>query len=311
MSSVIQPGSIQPPTQEAPFVRLANRRHVFRRRAQRLFDLAGGHPLEPFLMFLGALAQAQQDALDSLEHTDAGGPAASPPEASGAEGSTLFPAQGWARDPLWRGLLRSILDAVEGAAPTPARQAIEGLRSMDDAELEAVAEQILAGDIAALDPAAAPLVASALQVYWTHLATGLKPESLGEKRVTRFCPVCGSAPVASVVRLGGLEQGLRYLHCSLCETEWHMERVKCSNCESTTALQFLGIEGRHEAVKAEACGDCRSYLKILYMNKDLDVEAGADDIATLALDLLMAEEGYERSGPNLLFVPGEETESTS
>ncbi|WP_371682626.1 formate dehydrogenase accessory protein FdhE domain-containing protein [Escherichia coli] len=27
----------------------------------------------------------------------------------------------------------------------------------------------------------------------------------------------------------GTTQGLRYLHCNLCETEWHVVRVKCSN----------------------------------------------------------------------------------
>ena len=30
----------------------------------------------------------------------------------------------------------------------------------------------------------------------------------------------------------------------------------------------------------------------------------ADDLATLALDLLVDEQGYARSGPNLLFHPG-------
>ena len=31
----------------------------------------------------------------------------------------------------------------------------------------------------------------------------------------------------------------------------------------------------------------------------------ADDLATLALDILMDESGYERASPNLLFVPGQ------
>jgi FdhE protein len=308
MSSIIQPGAIVPPSQEAPFVRLADRKHVFRRRAERLLDLAGGHPLEPFLMFLGALAQAQQDALDTLEHSN---PASPRPHTSGADGPAVFPVQGWTRAPLWRDLLGSILDSVESAAPAPTRQAIDRLRSMGDGELEDMARRILDGDNEALDPAAAPLVASALQTYWTHLAGHADPDRLGEKRFSKVCPVCGSAPVSSVVRVGGVEQKLRYLHCSLCESDWHLERLTCSNCECTTSLQFMGIEGSSEAVKAEACGECRSYLKILYMDRDLDVDPVADDIATLALDLLMAEEGYERSGPNLLFVPGEEVGSTN
>ena len=34
------------------------------------------------------------------------------------------------------------------------------------------------------------------------------------------------------------------------------------------------------------------------------MEAIADDVATLALDILMDEEGKARGGPNLLFHPG-------
>lgn len=305
MSSIIQPGAIQPPAEDAPFVRLPVRKHAFRRGADRLRQLANGHPLEPFLLFLSEIARAQQDALDR--------PEAAPPEVpklSSSAAAPVFPVDRWVREPAWRELLTIILDTVEDAAPAPGREAVQRIRGMDRAALEGMARQILSGDNTGLDAAAAPLVASALQVYWTALASSLEAESPGAKRISRVCPVCASPPVASVVRLGGQEQGLRYLHCSLCGSEWHLPRLTCSNCESTTALQFLGIEGQSEAIKAEACGDCRSYLKIMYMNRDLDVDPVADDLATLALDMLMAEEGFRRSGPNLLFVPGEEVEHT-
>jgi FdhE protein len=63
-------------------------------------------------------------------------------------------------------------------------------------------------------------------------------------------------------------------------------------------------QGGQAAVKAEACDECRTYLKL--MNQDLDphVDPYADDLATLALDLLVDEQGLARSGPNLLFHPG-------
>jgi len=59
-------------------------------------------------------------------------------------------------------------------------------------------------------------------------------------------------------------------------------------------------------VKAEACDACHSYLKQVYMTKAPQADAVADDLATLTLDMLMAERDYLRSGPNLLFIPGEE-----
>jgi FdhE protein len=85
----------------------------------------------------------------------------------------------------------------------------------------------------------------------------------------------------------------------MCETQWHMVRVKCSNCESTKGISYYAIAGTSGAVKAEACDECGSYLKIVYMDKDPHVDPGADDLATLALDLMMGDGGKSRSGPNL------------
>jgi FdhE protein len=117
-----------------------------------------------------------------------------------------------------------------------------------------------------------------------------------------LCPACASPPVASIVRIGGVEQGARYLNCSLCETQWHMVRVKCSNCESTKGISYYGIEGKSPAVKAETCDECGAYLKIAYMEKDPFVDPVADDLATLTLDLMMDEAGKSRSGPNLFLL---------
>jgi FdhE protein len=99
---------------------------------------------------------------------------------------------------------------------------------------------------------------------------------------------------------------LRYLHCSLCNTEWNMARVKCSACGSTGRISYSQIAG-HDAqapVRAETCDECRSYLKIFYRAKAQGIDPVADDLATLALDVLLDAEGYARAGPNLLFVPG-------
>jgi FdhE protein len=41
--------------------------------------------------------------------------------------------------------------------------------------------------------------------------------------VPGLCPLCGTARGTRALAV----QGLRYLHCSLCATEWHMVRVQC------------------------------------------------------------------------------------
>jgi FdhE protein len=112
--------------------------------------------------------------------------------------------------------------------------------------------------------------------------------------------VCGTLPVASVVHADKQYQGYRYLHCALCATEWHLVRVKCSHCLSTEGIAYQAIEGGSEAVRAETCENCHTYRKILYQEKDMGVEPVADDLGSLALDLLMSAEGYHRASGNPL-----------
>jgi FdhE protein len=97
---------------------------------------------------------------------------------------------------------------------------------------------------------------------------------------------------------------VRYLYCSLCSTAWNHVRAVCITCGGARALTLEGIEGDNGAVKAETCGDCRTYAKMLYQTKDTNVDPFADDLATLALDVLVAEAGWSRHAPNPLLLIG-------
>lgn len=291
---------------EAPFVRLPDPATVFEARACRFEALAGGHALGDYLSLMAGLVTAQARAVGALAPLIK---AVDPSLAQEclAAGQPVIPAAAWRRDPVWRQGLDVILGHMSSSEA--ARSAVQelGLASGDD--LDRLAASILSGDVTGAHPAKSPLVAAALQVYWSVLASRLDASLFEEGTFaeTGACPVCGSAPVASVVHSGGSRHGLRYLHCSLCESEWHMTRVQCSSCGKTTDLDYFAIEGGSEVVKAEACASCSSYLKQMYADKDSWVDPVADDLATLALDMLMAERGQLRSGPNLLFIPGEET----
>lgn len=199
-----------------------------------------------------------------------------------------------------------ILQQLENAAlPAAAHETMSGLLRASEAGLEKMADRILAGDLAEIPPQELPFVAAALQVYWLKMAAELGEKAFGRLEQGGLCPVCGSFPNAGIVHGGGEEQGLRYLCCSLCASEWHMVRLKCSSCESTHGINHYTLEGSSGAVKAESCEECNSYLKLLYLEKDRRMDAQADDLATLALDMLMDQEGKSRGGPNLLFHPGE------
>ncbi|WP_413436553.1 formate dehydrogenase accessory protein FdhE [Sulfuriferula sp. GW1] len=301
-TTIIEPGFIQPPSIEPPFLRQPNASVLFGERSRRLMTLAEGHTMADFLRFMGHLAEAQQHALNNLGTPKL--PDAEQIMLCKTHGMPPLGTQTLLRDASWREGLSTILKQVSGQANAATQAAIVRIQALSETELEVFADRLLSGDYAGVDLAAAPLIGAALQVYWVRLASALEPDDFPRPDVHTLCPACGSLPTASVVRIGGVEQGLRYLHCSLCESEWNMVRIKCSHCESTKGIAYFNIDGGDEAVKAETCDECNSYLKIFYMEKNMAVDPIADDLASLALDILMDEAGYQRSGPNLLLFPG-------
>lgn len=299
---ILEPGQIEAPAGQIPFLRLAGP-DVFKQRAERLRQLSQGHSLGGYLAFLATLAQAQQEVLAHFPAVPL--PGAEQQALCREHGMPVLGAQAWPRDAAWRTGLKAMLRHMAAASlPGSASETVARLIQAGDAELEEIASKLLAGDLAGVGAQDMPFVAAALQVYWSHMAAALGERAFGRLEQGGLCPVCGSHPVAGIVRTGGTEQGLRYLSCSLCATEWHMVRIKCSSCESTHGINYYQLEGSNGAVKAESCDDCNSYLKLLYMEKDSQVEAVADDLATIALDVLMDEAGKARGGPNLFFHPG-------
>jgi len=176
--------------------------------------------------------------------------------------------------------------------------------------LDLQAHRLMSGIALGVDNAVAPFIGAALQVHYTQRALALPADAFNPAQSPSLCPCCGSRPVASVVHIGGDAAGLRYLQCSLCSAQWHMVRIKCAHCQGTKGIAYYAVDvaGRaaHEhAVMAEGCSECGAYTKIVYMNRDAGVEACADDLASLALDLLMHDSRYRRWGVNLLLLQGD------
>jgi FdhE protein len=302
MSQIIRDGSLAGQIPAIPAFRPASP-YVFAERAERLAELAAGHPLEGYLRFAASLSVAQHKLLAALPEL------AVPDEIMLAHclehGLPPLSVDGHRRDPLWREALTRLIDLLDRAAlPAAGGAVIDRLPALSPEKLEAAAVHLLAGAYADVDPAQAPFVGAALQAYWVKMGLRLSAAAMGTPAQIGLCPVCGSHPVASVVRIGGAQQGLRYLVCSLCCSEWHMVRVKCSACGSTKGISYFGVEGADDAIKAECCDQCKTYLKIFYLEKNTGLVPTADDLASLALDMLVDEAGYDRLGPNLLFAPG-------
>jgi FdhE protein len=290
---------------EPPHILAPDAANLFSRRAERFDQLAEGHSLADWLRFLGAISRAQHAALQTL-------PALELPDAAKIAFAREhrmppLPAQSWPRPAAWRDVLREIATAVDAAATEPARKDLARLRALDAEALDALAERVLHTELYGDDAALLPYVGAALQVLWTAGAARLGVSEIAALDVPGVCPCCGFLPVASVIRTVGEVSNLRYLHCALCNTEWNLVRLKCSACDVTDGVTYRSLQDEagkeNDAIRAETCESCKSYLKIAYAEKAA-VDPVADDLATLALDILVDEAGYSRSGPNLLLVPG-------
>lgn len=309
MERVLDPARIEAfAEREVPRVRLPDRGRVFSERAGRLRHLSGserageGRAIGDYLRLMAVLADAQQAALATFT---APRPDADALRLARTHGMPPVHAASLARGASWRGVLGGLCSVVldRGEFPAGVRDSCVQLRDASVARLEAQADALLAGRVAEVDAVAAPFLMCALQVYWLDLAARLTLEELTPLEVPGVCPVCGTLPVASVVRVDKGSYGNRYLHCALCATEWHMVRITCSHCQETKDLTYYSVAGGSPAVRAESCRSCRGYRKILYQEQDTRVEPVADDLASVALDLLMSAEGYHRlSGNPLLWL---------
>ena len=295
---------VSPAADDITRIRPPDSGQLFARRAARFRALAADHALAEWLVFLAALSDAQQHAANqitdqapfpvlALEH---------------ARAHALPPLSGRYRPDRksWHPTFVLLADALTPQVSAPARAALDQLKTAPD-RFDALALALLNGHAIPEEesnalPAAAllPFVAAALQAIWTIRASRLDTTQLGDSAAPELCPCCGSPPVASTVRLDDTVNNLRYLHCALCNTAWYRPRATCTACGDEAQVAYRQIEGSNGAVRAESCDACMSYLKITYQDKDVQVDPVADDLATLALDLLMDEAGYSRSGPNYL-----------
>ncbi|MCC7049904.1 MAG: formate dehydrogenase accessory protein FdhE [Alphaproteobacteria bacterium] len=299
MSSV---GDLQPdPTSigniaKPPFVRLPDAKRLFAERAARLRALAGGHPLAAYLRFLADLSDAQ-----ARIQVDLPSPTMPGPDTIARARQHKMPwldRDAFAADAAFEATIDRLLAIAGGLEmPTNARQALERLKAADDQARVAMIRDVLADAIPVEALAEHVFVAAALQVHFARMAerldkNGLQPVGDGA------CPACGGPPVSSLVVGWAGAHGSRFCACSLCGTLWNYVRARCTACGSTEKISYREIDGAGGHVKAEICEKCRSYVKVLYQDKEPALDPVADDAASLGLDLMVRELGFRRAAVN-------------
>lgn len=278
-------------------------RNLYSRRAARLRQLAAKNPLGDYLRFAAVIAQAQEIVLyDHSLQMDLRQRLAQ----SAQDGKAPLDIHTLPRSSHWQRLLHSLIAELKPEMSGQALAVLENLEKASAQELEAMASALLASDFARVSSDKSPFIWAALSIYWAQMAALIPGKArVIEGEQQQFCPVCASMPVSSIIHMDMQQNGLRYLHCNLCESEWYVSTGRCSNCGQTHDLHLWTLENGETGIKVESCGDCGTYLKMLYQEKEPAAESVADDLASLVLDARMEQEGFARSSLNPFMFPGE------
>lgn len=297
MSSVIQPdptaiGDVSTP----PFAVLPDPASLFAIRAARLRQLGASSEMAPYLDFVAGIVDAQAAILPAL-------PEPEPPDSEALERAREFgmpplDRTRFALDEAVETTLDRLFDAVR-AVPKPetAANALGRVVRADALARTEMVANVLGHSIPVEALAEHVYVAAALQVHFARLASRLdvsKLVTVGDG----VCPICGGPPVASLIVEWPTAHGSRFCACALCGSLWNYVRIRCTSCGTTKGIGYQEIEGGSGTIKAETCDECRTYVKVLHQHKDVGIEPVADDVASLALDLLMREGPYRRAAFN-------------
>jgi FdhE protein len=111
-----------------------------------------------------------------------------------------------------------------------------------------------------------------------------------------YCFICGADATLGELRENGQ---VMHLRCGQCGADWRLRRLRCIWCgnEDHGTLSCLYSEDQREKMRVEACDRCRNYLKVITSFSPLSPEMlPVEDLATLHLDYIAREHGYDRGG---------------
>ncbi|MGE0765629.1 MAG: formate dehydrogenase accessory protein FdhE [Hyphomicrobiaceae bacterium] len=275
-----------------PFARLPSSTQLFIDRTLRFRFLAKNSTLAPYLEFLAALSELQYRVQKGLPEPRMAGPEA----VARARARRMPPIDRnhFEMDAAFDETLAIFLHAAADLpSPPAAGDAIRRLSAANAITRETLLRHVLANSMPPETLAEHIIMASVAQIHFARCATRLAAGALVPVG-NGACPTCGCAPSCTMVVGWPGAYGTRFCSCALCGTLWHYVRIACVLCGSTSGIGYQEIDAGSGTIKAETCDACGRYVKILYQTKDHAIEPIADDVASLALDLLMVRGRYAR-----------------
>ncbi len=115
-----------------------------------------------------------------------------------------------------------------------------------------------------------------------------------------FCPVCGFKPSVSFLMDSEEGEGVRFLRCSLCLTDWVYVRTMCVNCGNVEddKMDYF-MERGADYIQLQVCRKCKHYIKVVDLRKEGLAVPDLEDIASVALDLWAQERDYTKIERNI------------
>lgn len=263
-------------------------------RIRRAGRLAAAHPFAAEgLHFYEHVAQFQKNFYAELEAACGTAIAARPPGSLRVELDLFVLLPRFA----------PFLSVLEENAPRPLAQSAAELRARNSSGWQKLLTEYwraVPDSPPELAPAEALISWIFLQPYAEYLADHTRREPL--HATPSSCPLCGSRPLAGVLRPEG-DGGKRFLLCALCSAEWEYRRIVCPACgEEDEKKQAVYLAKEIGHVRVEACDTCRFYLKTVDLTKDGHAVPVVDELAAIPLDLWATEHGYTKIHTNLIGV---------
>lgn len=268
--------------------------NVFAERAVRFDELAAADESgwRDYLALLANVCRAQDIALNQIDNAL--------PETLGA--TRLPESNGETIPPVFSQYLMILINELRDKVNPTIQAALNDLATRSADELHGMAQRVLRDEVPENEQVFRIWLHAALQCVWTAWSIQLRDEDVPSVEERSVCPCCGGEAVASVVLNGGDWQGLRYLHCATCNSRWNALRAKCTFCGDQSAIALQQIDGATSGVlhgaRGESCGKCGSYRKLFLLQNQQYADPIADDLASLAVDILLGSEGIQRGGHN-------------
>lgn len=287
---------------------------IYKNRAERLKELAQTNDFAEYLNFLSDLCKSQAILAEELLNQKFD----KKEKISIQKTFSVLEKISETRelDSLFKKLLQNV-----PCTTNELKSIVENLNQWSTDQIVKYSIILMDGDFGQIDLRFSPFISAFLQVMSSteiYSTYSIDTEFLNSLQIPKIelesnteielpirdnCPMCNSPFVCGVIYATGEIKGLRYLHCSLCETEWKYTRLQCVACESQAHLSYYHIDGKNEGLKVEVCENCGHYTKLIYLEKLPQAEPIADDLDGIYLDLMMNEKGIHPYSFNFFLLP--------